>query len=75
MKTGRGLFDYTPEEIDQIRKQRAEALRRGAQGDRGVGGSRDMRIRFLDSGSLVIDQAHITHGASCRPVRFPVYSC
>jgi 5-formyl-3-hydroxy-2-methylpyridine 4-carboxylic acid 5-dehydrogenase len=26
MKTGGGLFDYTPEEIDQIRKQRAGAF-------------------------------------------------
>ena len=26
MKTGGGLFDYTPEQIDQIRKQRAGAF-------------------------------------------------
>jgi len=34
-----------------------------------------MRIWFLDSGSLVIDQAHITWNQGCgTPVRFPVYS-
>ena len=26
MKTGGGMFDYTPEQIDQIRKQRAGAF-------------------------------------------------
>ena len=26
MKTGAGLFDYTPEQIDQLRKQRAGAF-------------------------------------------------
>ena len=34
-----------------------------------------MRIWFLDSGSLVIDQSHITWNQGCgTPVRFPVYS-
>ncbi len=34
-----------------------------------------MKIWFLDSGSLVIDQAHITWNQGCgNPVRFPVYS-
>lgn len=34
-----------------------------------------MRIWFLDSGTLVIDQAHITWNQGCgNPVRFPVYS-
>jgi 4-pyridoxolactonase len=34
-----------------------------------------MRIRLLDSGSLVIDQSHITWNVGAgTPVRFPVYS-
>lgn len=34
-----------------------------------------MKIRFLDSGSLVIDQGHITWNVGMgNPVRFPVYS-
>lgn len=34
-----------------------------------------MRIWLLDSGTLVIDQAHITWNLGCgTPVRFPVYS-
>ncbi|MFN8123289.1 MAG: N-acyl homoserine lactonase family protein [Thermoleophilia bacterium] len=34
-----------------------------------------MKIWLLDSGSLVIDQAHITWNLGCgNPVRFPVYS-
>src|SRR5579872_5997585 len=33
------------------------------------------RIRLLDSGTLVIDQSHITWNVGCgNPVRFPVYS-
>lgn len=33
------------------------------------------RIRLLDSGTLVIDQSHITWNVGCgTPVRFPVYS-
>jgi 4-pyridoxolactonase len=33
------------------------------------------RVRLLDSGSLVIDQSHITWNVGCgTPVRFPVYS-
>ena len=34
-----------------------------------------MRIWLLDSGSLVIDQSHITWNLGCgTPVRFPVFS-
>jgi len=34
-----------------------------------------MKIRLLDSGSLVIDQGHITWNVGMgNPVRFPVYS-
>ena len=33
------------------------------------------RVRLLDSGTLVIDQSHITWNVGCgTPVRFPVYS-
>ncbi len=33
------------------------------------------KVRLLDSGSLVIDQSHITWNVGCgNPVRFPVYS-
>jgi 4-pyridoxolactonase len=33
------------------------------------------RVRLLDSGTLVIDQSHITWNIGCgNPVRFPVYS-
>jgi 4-pyridoxolactonase len=33
------------------------------------------RVRLLDTGSLVIDQSHITWNVGCgTPVRFPVYS-
>ena len=33
------------------------------------------RVRLLDSGTLVIDQSHITWNIGCgTPVRFPVYS-
>ena len=36
MKTGGGLYDYTPEQIDELRAQRGPAqARRGAQGARG----------------------------------------
>lgn len=37
--------------------------------------SRPTRVRLLDSGSLVIDQSHITWNIGAgNPVRFPVYS-
>jgi 4-pyridoxolactonase len=37
--------------------------------------SKATRVRLLDSGTLVIDQSHITWNIGCgRPVRFPVYS-
>ncbi|MGH2910602.1 MAG: 4-pyridoxolactonase [Solirubrobacteraceae bacterium] len=37
--------------------------------------ARATRIRLLDSGTLVIDQSHITWNVGCgTPVRFPVYS-
>jgi len=37
--------------------------------------SKPTRVRLLDSGSLVIDQSHITWNIGCgTPVRFPVYS-
>src|SRR5579871_7007539 len=33
------------------------------------------QVRLLDSGTLVIDQSHITWNVGCgTPVRFPVYS-
>src|SRR5580700_1684557 len=33
------------------------------------------KVRLLDSGTLVIDQSHITWNVGCgTPVRFPVYS-
>ena len=33
------------------------------------------RVRFLDSGSLVIDRSHVMWNIDCgNPVRFPVYS-
>ena len=33
------------------------------------------QVRLLDSGTLVIDQSHITWNIGCgTPVRFPVYS-
>jgi 4-pyridoxolactonase len=37
--------------------------------------SKATRVRLLDSGTLVIDQSHITWNIGCgTPVRFPVYS-
>lgn len=37
--------------------------------------ARATRVRLLDSGTLVIDQSHITWNVGCgTPVRFPVYS-
>jgi len=37
--------------------------------------TRATRVRLLDSGTLVIDQSHITWNIGCgTPVRFPVYS-
>jgi 5-formyl-3-hydroxy-2-methylpyridine 4-carboxylate dehydrogenase len=39
MKTGSGIYDYTPEQIDVLRGQRA-AKRRRPQSPRGIGGRR-----------------------------------
>ena len=55
-----GLFDYTAEQVDQLRAAAGRRAGRGAQGARRHRRRRRMKIWLLDCGSLVIDQSHVT---------------
>ena len=69
-----GFFDYTPERIKELQQQRGGRAGRRAKGA-GLTMAKATRVRLLDSGTLVIDQSHITWNIGCgTPVRFPVYS-
>ena len=75
MKTKGGLFDYTDEQVGELRAQRAAARSRCARRSRPVArGGGCMKIYLLDLGSLVIDRSDVLwHIDVGTPVRFPVY--
>ena len=72
MKTGSGLYDYTPERINELRAMRARklvAVRKALSDQEG-----DMKIWLLDNGSIVIDHAQLMWNiGGGTPVRIPSY--
>ncbi len=72
MKTGGGLYDYTPG-VD-----RPPAGRAGAQAGRGAQGAvpgAEMKLYLLDTGSIVIDHAQLMWNiGGGTPVRIPTYA-
>ena len=71
MKTGSGLYDYTPEDIDRSAGRAGGEARRRAQGSRGgAGGS--MKVWLLDNGSIVIEHTQFMWNVPGPQVRIPV---
>ena len=69
MKTGGGLYDYTPEQIDELRAKRAREADRGAQGARGVSDEAlDARQRLDRDRPRAADVEHRRRHAGADPV-------
>ena len=68
IKTGKGLYDYTPERIAELRAERGAQARGGAQG------ARVMKVWLLDNGSIVIEHTQLLWNVPGPQVRIPVYS-
>ena len=72
MKTGSGLYDYTPEDIDPPAGRAGREARRRAQGPRGGAGGA-MKVWLLDNGSIVIEHTQFMWNVPGPQVRIPSY--
>ena len=70
MKTGGGIYDYTPEQIDELRAQARRQARRRPEGPGGL----TMKVWLLDNGSIVIEHTQLMWNVPGPQVRIPVYS-
>ena len=71
MKTGSGMYDYTPEQIDQLRGQRAAklvAVRKALEAELATA----MKVWLLDNGSIVIEHTQLMWNVPGPQVRIPV---